>query len=244
MRRNKAIGDQDLTDVEIKVPDVTILIPAYNESDSIQKAVLSVTQDQPGILTEVLVLDDASTDATVAKAEEAGATVFSVKKNIGKGAILNKFMAQAKGRYLLVLDADDYIAPNALTLLVSQVDDYALAAQDNAFFAYGSTQYHGGSNIRHIPAIVPTQKYFTTNPVCSVILVPTEAVLNAGVKFSTDIYVFEDWLFIAALVKKKFRPLPFPEILVLHYQFDTAGRYKFLIENNAQQRTLEAIRGL
>jgi len=84
---------------------VSALIPAYNEGDVIGdtvRAVLSI----PGV-AEVVVGDDGSTDDTAEAAGSAGAhLIISLKRNVGKGGVLNTISKQAAGEVFLLLDAD------------------------------------------------------------------------------------------------------------------------------------------
>ncbi|RJX21887.1 MAG: glycosyltransferase family 2 protein [Desulforudis sp.] len=83
---------------------VSIVIPAYNEADTIEatvRAALSIPE-----VDEVLVVDDHSGDGTAEAARAAGARVFSLPRNSGKGAALNYGIRQAIGEVVVLLDAD------------------------------------------------------------------------------------------------------------------------------------------
>lgn len=83
---------------------VSIVIPAYNEADTIAatvEAALSIPE-----VDEVLVVDDCSGDGTAEAAAAAGARVVSLPRNSGKGAALNYGIHQARGEVLALLDAD------------------------------------------------------------------------------------------------------------------------------------------
>jgi hypothetical protein len=101
-----------------------VIIPAFNESARIAKTVMAV-QALPEI-DAVLVVDDASSDATADIADRAGADVARAKRNRGKGGALERGVVEALDRYpglqangiLLFLDADlEGSAADALTLL-------------------------------------------------------------------------------------------------------------------------------
>ena len=83
-----------------RVP-VTVVIAAHNEADDIEACVRSVSW-----AAEVLVVENDSTDDTVARARAAGATVFSHPfRSIG--AQRNAAIAGARHPWVLVLDADE-----------------------------------------------------------------------------------------------------------------------------------------
>lgn len=72
-------------------------------------------------LSEVLVVDDGSTDQTAAVARSAGATVLQHGRNLGKGAALRTGLAEAHGRgfgWAVTLDGDGQHAPEDLPALL------------------------------------------------------------------------------------------------------------------------------
>ncbi len=81
-----------------------VLIPAYNEAETISQTVRAVLE-VPGV-RRVLVVDDGSGDDTARRAAEAGALVVRLEKNQGKGAALNRGAALLEGPFLAFLDAD------------------------------------------------------------------------------------------------------------------------------------------
>ncbi|MCE5314829.1 MAG: glycosyltransferase [Armatimonadota bacterium] len=84
--------------------DVSVLIPAYNEEDLIGQTVQAAL-GMPGI-REVVVIDDGSEDETPFVAHEAGARVIQMDQNLGKGAAMNRGVAETDSDILLVIDAD------------------------------------------------------------------------------------------------------------------------------------------
>lgn len=106
-------------------PGISVLIPAYNEEETIAncaRAALAV--DYPEL--EVLVLDDGSSDATVARATEAGAgdprlEVVRDPVNRGKADRLNLGFRRARHEYVVVTDADTHLQRLSLKLLMSRM---------------------------------------------------------------------------------------------------------------------------
>ncbi|MFN3866703.1 MAG: glycosyltransferase family 2 protein, partial [Demequina sp.] len=107
--------------------EFSVVIPAYNVQGYLRQAVMSVAFDDR---TEVIVVDDRSTDGTSALADELGTLYESVRvirppANIGLGRARNLGLAHAQGEYVVFLDGDDYLAAGALDRLRAVVGDQA-----------------------------------------------------------------------------------------------------------------------
>ncbi|RJX18118.1 MAG: glycosyltransferase family 2 protein [Ammonifex sp.] len=83
---------------------VSVVIPAYNEACNITKVVESVRQIPE--VSEVIVVDDASSDETSTIAIKAGAKVICLPVNSGKGEAVRQGIAVAAGDVVVLLDAD------------------------------------------------------------------------------------------------------------------------------------------
>src|SRR5690606_1936339 len=94
---------------------VSVLIPAYNSAMWIGDALRSAL-DQTHENVEVIVVDDGSTDETLAVArryESARMKVIS-QENAGGCAARNRALAEAQGTFIQYLDADDLLAPDKI----------------------------------------------------------------------------------------------------------------------------------
>lgn len=85
-------------------PEISVLVPAYNEGERIFQTVSAIRQEPR--ISEVIVIDDGSSDNTRSEAERAGAKVIVSAKNVGKGGALNLGLKEAKGDIMVLLDAD------------------------------------------------------------------------------------------------------------------------------------------
>lgn len=107
-------------------PLVTVVVPAYNCERYLEDCLQSITNQTYSNL-QVLVIDDQSSDATVAIADKHAQSDdrFTVirKRNAGPGAARNDGLRLAQGRYLQYVDADDMLEPNAIKTLVSIAED-------------------------------------------------------------------------------------------------------------------------
>jgi glycosyltransferase involved in cell wall biosynthesis len=84
---------------------ITALIPAFNEEDRIAATVAAVRGIEA--VTDILVIDDASKDDTAQRANDAGAHVIRLSRNVGKGKALEIAAKQSEdAEVVLLLDAD------------------------------------------------------------------------------------------------------------------------------------------
>lgn len=87
-------------------PAVSVIIPMYNAGPFIGEALASVAQ-QTVSLTEVIVVDDGSTDEGPEIVRAMPGVKLLECRHRGIGATLNEGLAQVRGEYLAFLDADD-----------------------------------------------------------------------------------------------------------------------------------------
>jgi glycosyltransferase involved in cell wall biosynthesis len=95
---------------------VSIVIPAHNERQTIERVVRSSADAIPG--AEIIVVDDGSTDDTYEAAAGAGARVIRLDPNQGKGAALRRGIQDATGEILVFIDGDGQDSPYEIPLLV------------------------------------------------------------------------------------------------------------------------------
>lgn len=107
---------------------LSILVPAYKAEAHLHACVSSVVgQGVAGV--EVIVLDDASGDATCAVADRLQAMHPQVVRvcrqaaNRGISAARNRLLAEARGRHVWFLDADDLLMPGSLSSLKRWLED-------------------------------------------------------------------------------------------------------------------------
>lgn len=115
-------------------PDVSFVIAAYNAEATLGRAIDSALR-QRGMDVEVVVVDDCSTDGTVALAQsyaDGRVSVVALKANRGPGGARNVGLDAARGRWVAVLDSDDSVHPERLAAMISRAEQQqAQIAVDN-----------------------------------------------------------------------------------------------------------------
>jgi Glycosyl transferase family 2 len=125
-------------------PSVSVVIPCRNYARFLPAAVGSVVS-QHAVDVEVIVIDDCSTDdtadvAAALAASDARIDVRSHARNLGHIATFNEGLEAASGEYVVVLSADDLLAPGSLARATA-----LLEAHPSVGFAYGGTATFAGS---------------------------------------------------------------------------------------------------
>lgn len=112
---------------------ISIIIPLYNAEKYIQNCIISVRK-QKYTDWEMIIIDDNSTDTSWKRVSEylcdPRVKIYHNEVNLGVGASRNKGLKEAKGDFIVFVDADDELAPEALssmnrTVCSSNVD-YAI----------------------------------------------------------------------------------------------------------------------
>src|SRR5687767_8676919 len=105
------------------MPTVSAIIPAYNCARFVRGAIESVLA-QEGVETEVIVVDDCSTDDTWQILQSFGSVIRCVQlENGGPARARNRGARLATGEWLAFLDADDEWLPGKLRQQLALVDD-------------------------------------------------------------------------------------------------------------------------
>ena len=112
--------------MEEKLTKVSIIIPTFNDQETISKCLESIlNQDEENI--EVIVVNDGSTDSTLSiieKYREKDKRIFIFnQKNSGSAIARNVGVKLAKSEYILFVDADDWIDNNYVSILLEKASN-------------------------------------------------------------------------------------------------------------------------
>jgi glycosyltransferase involved in cell wall biosynthesis len=129
--------------VSAEQPALTVIVPAFNEEATIERVIARV-RELPFSL-QLVVVDDCSTDRTAALAAGLeGVELLRHERNQGKGAALRTGFAQARGRVVVVQDADLEYDPVDIPGLVQPILD------GHADVVYGSRLIGGKPQRVHL----------------------------------------------------------------------------------------------
>lgn len=115
-------------------PTVSIIVPAFNEEEGIVGTIASCIEvDYPAQLTEVIVVNDGSTDRTWDRILEAKARwpeVYAVDlgRNYGKRGAMAEGIRRATGDILVFVDSDSYLDRDSVTAIVQPFADTRVGA--------------------------------------------------------------------------------------------------------------------
>jgi GT2 family glycosyltransferase len=202
-------------------PRVSVLVTVYNYEHAVREALRSVGVSTFGDY-ELVVVDDASTDGSVARVEAALEAMPWVRarhivrrRNAGLAAARNLAVERARGEFVFVLDADNAVYPHALERLVEALD-----GDQDAAFAYGILEKvetidaaTGAVDIIGWLGWDPGRLRYG-NYIDAMALVRREAILAAG-GYTTDyrLYGWEDFALWCAFAQAGWRGAHVKEIV-------------------------------
>lgn len=142
-------------------PEVTVLMPCLNEAETIAACIAEARRglETAGVVGEILVADNGSTDGSVRIAIESGARVVRVAAK-GYGNALRGGMQAARGQYIIMGDAD-------LSYDFSNIAPFIAALRSGADLVMGCRLPAGGGRIE--PGAMPWKHRWIGNPVLTFI---------------------------------------------------------------------------
>ena len=108
----------------------SIIIPLYNKGQKVKRSIDSVLNQSWERVFEIIVVDDGSTDdsANYVKSYNDERIRYIYKDNGGVSSARNKGLSEAKGEWILFLDADDEIKQGAIMVYQQLMEKYSQAA--------------------------------------------------------------------------------------------------------------------
>lgn len=142
-------GDCSVNDPQVM--DLTVLVPAYNEAESITDTVQSLL-DQSTRPRRIIVVDDCSTDGTGDLARSLGVDVLRLPTNSGSKAGAQTFaLRQVDSAFVMAIDADTVLEVDAIETLACAFDSDAVAAASGFVIPrYVSSVWERGRYIEYL----------------------------------------------------------------------------------------------
>lgn len=106
----------------MKRKDVSIIIPAYNEAETIKDVIERIRKIDSDL--EIIVVNDGSTDQTGDIARETGVIVYSHPYNMGNGASIKSGIRIASGDILVFIDGDGQHKPEDIAKMLQYFPEY------------------------------------------------------------------------------------------------------------------------
>lgn len=167
---------------------ISVIIPAHNSARFLPRCLKSAF-GQTLKATEVIVVDDGSTDNTAGLARELGAQVI-VRANGGVSAARNTGIHSAQGDWIAFLDADDEWEPEKLKAQAALI-------QSDVVLIYTGTRIFDDNRVRGTNLATEPSRTTKTlrygNPITtSSVIARRDALIRAG-GFREDLTACEDW---------------------------------------------------
>lgn len=186
-----------------KFPLVSVVVPVYNVGPHIQETIASLlNQTYPAI--EVLVLDDCSTDDTVARVQaiaDPRVRLLRNPRNLGRAGTDNAALEHVKGVYLAKMDGDDICHPDRLSQQV------AVLQQQPEINVVGSWMQNFGSSTYlnqypELPADAQALTLFTLPTGNPSVLLRASLFQEQGMRYDDNLRQTEDYDFFARYVRQ------------------------------------------
>jgi hypothetical protein len=110
--------------MKITIPDVSIIIVSFNTRDLLRDCLITLFREAGDLNYETFVIDNASKDGSAAMVAQEFPQVKLIQSevNLGFAAANNLGFAQASGRYIVLLNSDAFLTPQALPNAVAYLD--------------------------------------------------------------------------------------------------------------------------
>lgn len=178
---------------------VSIIVPIYNVADYLERCVRSLAE-QTYPCTEILLVDDCSTDGSLAVAEAMEKAypnkcrVIRREKNGGLSAARNSGMKAASGEWLTFVDSDDWVTPDYVeTLHTAAEKDGADIVMSGFYYYYASGKCVEVSTFGDLTtASSHREKVALCDPCATTRLFRASLFFDNGITFPEDIWRSED----------------------------------------------------
>jgi glycosyltransferase involved in cell wall biosynthesis len=226
------------------VPKVSVLIPTYNRQQYLVEVIRSVQVQTQGEW-EIIVVDDGSTDDTQSVIEAFRETVrYFYQQNQGVSVARNLAFRESIGEYVVFLDSDDFLLPNALADLSGVLDsnpECDVGYSDGYVVDDNGARWATLSDYSARPFVDSLETFVANNPLGVGSAIFRRAALE-GIDgpFDSQMVGYEDW---DMMVRLKASGCNFCFIPSFSYCYRIHGRNKSAPKSSlAERRRLSLVR--
>jgi glycosyltransferase involved in cell wall biosynthesis len=166
-------------------PSVAVIIPTFNEAQSIGAVVAALPR---AIVDRVIVVDGGSTDGTRERAQAAGAEVIAVGRGYGRACLAGAQAADA-AEILVYMDGDGADDPAAIARLVAPIAsgacDFVIASRARGIREPGSMSWHQLVAGRVIGALIGLFYGERYTDMCALRAIRRDTLLRLGMREMT-----------------------------------------------------------
>jgi succinoglycan biosynthesis protein ExoO len=219
-------------------PAVSVIMANYNGARFLRAAVQSVLQ-QTLQSWELILIDDASTDESIAVAEQAAngdsrLRIIKQPVNRGPGAARNRGLEAAQGEWIAVLDSDDLMIPQRLELLLKgAMKDNAMLVADNLRIFSDTDSKHRRFLRNHLgwsphwiglAEFIESTRLYSWTPDLGYLkpMIKAELVRRLGLRYDERLRIGEDYHFLARILTDGHRLRLYPSAMYLYRKHATS----------------------
>jgi hypothetical protein len=226
--------------------DISVIIVTWNTKELLRNCLNSLSKTVHNLLFEVIVVDNASSDGSIAMLEKDFPSVIRIvnKENKGFGAANNQALAIMKGKYALLLNTDTVLTPEAVNKLWNfcEANDKAAIVCGQLLNADGSKQ----NSIASFPGLLtlaantslleylfpgryPSKRYKHTSPIevdsaiGACMMIRKKALDEAGAFDERYFFFFEETDLAYTMRLQGWKIYQVPDAFIYHLQGQSVG---------------------
>jgi succinoglycan biosynthesis protein ExoO len=212
----------------MSMPRVSVIMANFNGLQYLGGAIHSLLK-QTMSSWELIVVDDASTDGSVALAHDLTngdprVTILPLRENRGPGAARNRALSIAQGEWVAIFDSDDLMEPRRLEVLLDRAArDRAVIVADNLLL-FSETAPRPRPYLKSGPSDAPrwigladlieSNCLYSRTPDLGYLkpMIKTELIAKMSLRYDEQLRIGEDYYFLASLLangqRLRIEPLP------------------------------------
>lgn len=228
-------------------PLVSVIIPTYNVSHYIEKAIRSVLQQTISDF-EIIIVDDCSTDNTIQKIKEIDDCRIQLYKNInnmGPSFSRNRAISIAKGKWLAILDSDDYWEIDRLEKMIEIANRYNVEIVCDDLYLIRDEEHHPFNTylksresvigIINQPTIISATRMIKDDYGFLKPLISTNFIKSKQIEYKQGLNYGEDFRYLVELLAEGATMIIIPNPMY-YYRWNRSGSLTSNILNGTKQQ--------